>query len=126
MKDVPPVTRDLIPAHDPALVKDLAVTVFLLVQSAADIRTRKILLLPAVLFALAGLMMPVFLPSENSLAAFLEGTALALLPGLFLFAASRLTRGGIGMGDAVCLLALFFHFAFDDARRRGRELTIYD
>lgn len=27
---------------------------------------------------------------------------------------------------AVCLLALFFHFAFDDARVRETELTIYD
>ena len=27
---------------------------------------------------------------------------------------------------AVCLLALFFHFAFDDNRIKGRELTIYD
>ena len=27
---------------------------------------------------------------------------------------------------AVCLLALFFHFAFDDSRLKRTELTIYD
>lgn len=27
---------------------------------------------------------------------------------------------------AICLLALFFHYAFDDGRLRERELTIYD
>ena len=96
------------------LLPEIAVLAFLLLQSISDLRKKQILIWPSLLLAAAGLSRLLFLqPSEARSAAFLAA-ALALLPGLFLLLMSRMTRGGIGSGDGLCLLCLSAYLKLAD------------
>ena len=88
------------------LIPETAILAFLLLQGISDLRRKQILVLPSFLFGAAGIIRILLTSPAAGRASALLGAALALLPGALFLIMSRLTRGGIGSGDGLCLLCL--------------------
>lgn len=87
----------------------LAVLAALGVESIFDIRTKRISLPAAAVFASCGIF---FLIAEKRF--HFPGTLTAFLPGITLFAVSALSGDGIGGGDALIVLILGLYFTFSE------------
>ncbi|MEE3420543.1 MAG: prepilin peptidase [Lachnospiraceae bacterium] len=83
-------------------IREIAAAGLLAVNTIADVRERKILMIPTALAFLTGLFTFSLTVHGSQAAELLPG----LLPGTILLLLSVVTRGEIGMGDGLFFLAL--------------------
>lgn len=82
----------------PEVTALIPVFLLLAINTVSDLRTKTICLFPSVIISLFGAA------TELLLYRCLTGSFFSLLPGMFFLLFSLISRGGVGMGDAILLL----------------------
>ena len=79
-----------------------------------DIREKRVDVRPILLAGLAGIAIRIIVRDEG-----IPVLLAALTPGMLLLAVALTSRGGVGMGDGLCVLVLGLYFPPEEGRRSG-------